>query len=205
MNKYAVYFGKTGTSRLSQPLRRRLIVASTDTVKEVKWPTDEKGNIIWTLRRAQHSDTEFIVSHSDVLTPSLVDSLVDNSLESCLVAQIGETLVGYSLFAVERVPSEPEKEFGPLQTNALFVASYTSPKAPEEIAVKLVQGSLKTLKQKDCVFVSADVAEEDVEKAAFLEKCGFIRKNTVEKEGSNYIELYMNLLTSNVDPQKRIA
>jgi hypothetical protein len=184
------------------------VVATTGTVKPTKWPKDEKGNILWTLRRATKSDVSFIVSHSEVLTPSLVESLVENSLESCLVAQVGEeaTLVGYSLFAVQRVPVNPEKGIeSPLQVNGLYVASFHLPSVPSEIEEKLILGSLKMLKQKECLVVSADVAVEETDKASLLEKCGFLRGNTVEKEGSNFIEYRMNLVATNVDPQKKIV
>ncbi|EME29922.1 hypothetical protein Gasu2_60860 [Galdieria sulphuraria] len=182
------------------------LVGATETVKQAKWPKDERGNIIWTLRRATRNDVHFIVSHSEVLTPSLVESLIENSLESCLVAQIGEDVVGYSLFAIERVPVDLKKGFeSPLQTNGLYVASFRLPNVPSEMENKLVLGSLKMLKQKGCLVVSADVAVEDTEKAFLLEKCGFERGNTVEKEGSDFIEFRMNLVACNVDPQKKIV
>lgn len=193
-------------SRCLSRLGVRNLVATAEVVKQPKWPKDDKGNIVWTLRRANRNDVNFVVSHSEVLTPSLVESLVENSLESCMVAQIGETAVGYSLFAIERVPTEPDKGIeSPLQINGLYVASFRLSSVPSEIEQKLILASLKMLKQKGCLLVSADVAVEDTEKASLLEKCGFLRGNTVEKEDSSFIEYRMNLVASNVDPQKKIV
>ncbi|GJQ08586.1 hypothetical protein GpartN1_g377.t1 [Galdieria partita] len=182
------------------------LVASKETVKQPKWPKDEKGDILWSLRRATENDLHFIVSHSNVLTPSLVKSLIENGLESCMVAQVGEDLVGYSLFAIERVPTDPKRGFeSPLQTNAIYVTSFRLPSVPIEIESKLILGSLKMLKSRDCLLVSADVAVGEVERESLLQRCGFQRGKEVEKDGGVFIEYRMNLVASNVDPQKKIG